>query len=151
MIRGGAAVAALRRIQLDQRGRVRPAVGRARRFGGARGESDRDCDRGKKSFRFHSASVGGKGSFLTGAHGTRVRKSGKLGSSPLWSPTVNPIYKWMGIVLAVGIALMVIEYRFAKKKKEGVTPTDKKRIVGIFWIAISMSLLVGALMLMSGD
>jgi heme/copper-type cytochrome/quinol oxidase subunit 2 len=57
----------------------------------------------------------------------------------------------MGIVLAVGIALMVIEYRFAKKKKEGVTPTDKKRIVGIFWIAISMSLLVGALMLMSGD
>jgi len=62
---------------------------------------------------------------------------------------VNPIYKWMGIVLAVGIALMVIEYRFAKKKKEGVTPTDKKRIVGILWIAVFMSLLVGALMLMS--
>ena len=64
---------------------------------------------------------------------------------------MNPIYKWMGIVLAVGLALMVIEYRFAKKKKEGVTPTDKKRIVGIFWIAIFMSLLVGGLMLMSGD
>jgi putative Mn2+ efflux pump MntP len=64
---------------------------------------------------------------------------------------VNPIYKWMGIVLAVGIALMVIEYRFAKKKKEGVTPTDKQRITGIFWIAIALSLLVGALMLMSGD
>ena len=64
---------------------------------------------------------------------------------------MNPIYKWMGIVLAVGLALMVVEYRFAKKKKEGVTPTDKKRIVGIFWIAISMSLLVGGLMLMSGD
>jgi len=62
---------------------------------------------------------------------------------------VNPIYKWMGIVLAVGVDLMVIEYRFAKKKKEGVTPTDKQRIVGIFWIAIFMSLLVGALMLMS--
>jgi arginine exporter protein ArgO len=64
---------------------------------------------------------------------------------------VNPIYKWMGIVFAVGLALMVIEYRFAKKKKEGVTPTDKRRIMGIFWIAISMSLLVGGLMLMSGD
>ena len=64
---------------------------------------------------------------------------------------MNPIYKWMGIVLAVGIALMVIEYRFAKKKKEGVTPTDKQRITGIFWIAIALSLLVGALMLMSGD
>ncbi len=62
---------------------------------------------------------------------------------------MNPIYKWMGIVLAVGIALMVIEYRFAKKKKEGVTPTDKKRITGIFWIAIFLSLLVGGLMWMS--
>ena len=62
---------------------------------------------------------------------------------------MNPIYKWMGIVLAVGIVLMVVEYRFAKKKKEGVTPTDKQRIVGIFWIAIFMSLLVGALMVMS--
>lgn len=64
---------------------------------------------------------------------------------------MNPIYKWMGIVLAVGIALMVVEYRFAKKKKEGVTPTDKQRITGIFWIAIALSILVGALMLMSGD
>ncbi len=64
---------------------------------------------------------------------------------------MNPIYKWMGIVLAVGIALMVIEYRFAKKKKEGVTPTDKQRITGIFWIAIALSILVGGLMLMSGD
>ena len=64
---------------------------------------------------------------------------------------MNPIYKWMGIVLAVGLALMVVEYRYAKKKKEGVTPTDKQRIFGIFWIAIFMSLLVGGLMLMSGD
>ena len=64
---------------------------------------------------------------------------------------MNPIYKWMGIVLAVGIALMVVEYRFAKKKKEGFTPTDKKRITGIFWIAIFLSLLVGGLMLISGD
>ncbi len=64
---------------------------------------------------------------------------------------MNPIFKWMGIVLAVGIALMVIEYRFAKKKKEGVTPTDKQRVFGIFWIAIFLSLLVGTLMWMSGD
>ena len=64
---------------------------------------------------------------------------------------MNPIYKWMGIVLAVGIALMVVEYRFAKKKKEGFTPTDKQRVVGIFWIAIFLSLLVGGLMLISGD
>jgi len=62
---------------------------------------------------------------------------------------VNPIYKWMGIVFAVGIALMVIEYRFAKKKKEGVTPTDKRRIAGILWITIFIGLLVGALMWLS--
>ena len=64
---------------------------------------------------------------------------------------MNPIYKWMGIVLAAGIALMVIEYRFAKKKKEGVTPTDRKRIVGIFWLTIFFSLLVGAVMWLSPD
>jgi len=62
---------------------------------------------------------------------------------------VNPIYKWMGIVLAVGIALMVVEYRFAKRKKEGFTPTDRQRIMGILWIAISLSLLVGGLMLIA--
>jgi hypothetical protein len=62
---------------------------------------------------------------------------------------VNPIYKWMGIVFAAGIALMVIEYRFAKRKKEGVTPTDTKRVAGIFWITILLSLLVGALMWLS--
>jgi len=62
---------------------------------------------------------------------------------------VNPIYKWMGIVFAAGIALMVFEYRFAKKKKEGVTSTDRKRVAGIFWITIFLSLLVGALMWLS--
>ncbi|HKB73939.1 MAG TPA: hypothetical protein VKC82_06675 [Burkholderiales bacterium] len=62
---------------------------------------------------------------------------------------MNPIYKWMGIVFAAGIALMVFEYRFAKKKKEGVTSTDRKRVAGIFWVTIFLSLLVGALMWLS--
>ena len=62
---------------------------------------------------------------------------------------MNPIYKWMGIVIAVGLALMVIEYRFAKRKKEGFTPTDMQRVTGILWITIFLSLLVGALMWMS--
>jgi hypothetical protein len=55
----------------------------------------------------------------------------------------------MGIVLAVGIALMVVEYRFAKKKKEGFTPTDRIRITGIFWITIFLSCLVGWVMWVS--
>jgi len=63
---------------------------------------------------------------------------------------MDTAYKWMGIVIAIGVALMVIEYRFAKKKKEGFTPTDRGRIVGLFWITISMSLLVGGLIWMSG-
>ena len=62
---------------------------------------------------------------------------------------MNPIYKWMGIIFAAGIALIVIEVQFAKKKKEGFTPTDRKRVAGIFWITIFLSLLVGALMWLS--
>jgi multisubunit Na+/H+ antiporter MnhB subunit len=57
----------------------------------------------------------------------------------------------MGIVIAAGIALMVIEYRWAKKKKEGFTAIDRQRVVGIFWLTIFFSLLVGTLMWLSGD
>ena len=63
---------------------------------------------------------------------------------------MDTAYQWMGIVFAGGIALMVIEYRFATKKKEGFTPTDRGRIVGLFWVTTFMSLLVGALIWMSG-
>jgi len=56
---------------------------------------------------------------------------------------VNTVYKWMAIVFAAGIALMVIEYHLATKKKEGFTPTDRQRIVGLFWLTIFFSLLVG--------
>ena len=63
---------------------------------------------------------------------------------------MNTAYQWMGIVFAGGIVLMVLEYQFAKKKKEGVTPTDKRQILGLFWVTISMSLLVGGLIWMSG-
>lgn len=62
---------------------------------------------------------------------------------------MNTAYKWMGIVIALGVALMVIEYQFAKKKKEGFTPTDKQRILGILWVSILLSLLVGGLIWMA--
>ena len=38
---------------------------------------------------------------------------------------------------------MIVEYRFAKRKKEGYTAVDRKRIVGIFWLTIFFALLVG--------
>jgi hypothetical protein len=62
---------------------------------------------------------------------------------------MNTAYKWMGIVIALGIALMVIEYQFARKKKEGFTPIDKQRILGILWVSIVLSLLVGVLIWMA--
>ena len=62
---------------------------------------------------------------------------------------MNAIVKWMGIIFAIGVALMYIEYRFAKKKKEGVTATDRMRIRGIFWITIFFCALVGGVMWLS--
>lgn len=56
---------------------------------------------------------------------------------------MNTVYKWMAIVFAAGIVLMVIEYRFATKKKEGFTPADRRRILGLLWLTIFFSLLVG--------
>jgi len=59
---------------------------------------------------------------------------------------VKEIYKWMGIVLLLGLALMYIEYRYAKKKKEGFTPIDRQRIMGIFWLTLFFAAMVGGVM-----
>ena len=57
---------------------------------------------------------------------------------------MNPVVQWMGVVLIIGILLMVVEYRFAKKKKEGFVPSDRQRILGILWITIFFMAMVGA-------
>ncbi len=62
---------------------------------------------------------------------------------------MNPIVKWMGIVIAIGAALIYFEYRLAKKKKEGFTPIDRQRILGIAWLTGFFALLVGAAMWLS--
>jgi len=64
---------------------------------------------------------------------------------------VDTIFKWVGVVIAIGVALMVIEYRFAKRKKEGFTPTDRQRVLGILWLTVFFSLLVAGLIWMSPD
>jgi len=56
---------------------------------------------------------------------------------------VNDALKWMLIVSAIGILLMIVEYRFATRKKEGFTAVDRKRIVGILWLTIFFALLIG--------
>jgi arginine exporter protein ArgO len=64
---------------------------------------------------------------------------------------VNTIAKWVGIIFVCGIALMIVEYRVAKKKKEGFTPVDKKRILGILWLTFFFAALVGGIIWMSPD
>ena len=56
---------------------------------------------------------------------------------------MSTVTKWVCIVIAAGIALMVIEYRVAIKKKEGFTPTDKMRILGLLWLTAFFAVLVG--------
>ncbi len=55
------------------------------------------------------------------------------------------MYKWGGITFAVGIALVVIEAVYASKKKEGITRTDRQRIMGLFWLTCGVTVLVAGL------
>jgi hypothetical protein len=58
--------------------------------------------------------------------------------------------KWAAITFGIGMLILFFEYRMAGKKKEGITWTDKQRMIGIFWIAVAMSALVAALIWMAG-
>ncbi len=58
--------------------------------------------------------------------------------------------KWAAITFGIGMLIIWFEYSMAKKKKEGITWSDKQRMIGIFWIAVAMSALVAALIWMAG-
>jgi hypothetical protein len=58
--------------------------------------------------------------------------------------------KWAAITFGIGMLLLFFEYRMAGKKKEGITWTDKQRMVGIFWISVAMAALVAVLIWMAG-
>jgi multisubunit Na+/H+ antiporter MnhB subunit len=57
--------------------------------------------------------------------------------------------KWAGIVFGIGMLIIALEYNMAKKKKEGITWTDKKRFTGIFWVSVAMAALVAGLIWMA--
>jgi hypothetical protein len=57
--------------------------------------------------------------------------------------------KWGIITFSAGIVLMIIEYIYAKRKKEGFVPSDRQRITGIFWLTIFMTALVVGLIWMA--
>jgi hypothetical protein len=64
---------------------------------------------------------------------------------------VSDALKWMGGIALVGFLLMVIEYRFAIKKKEGYTVVDRKRILGILWITVFLAALIGWIVWVAPD
>ncbi|MCC6472924.1 MAG: hypothetical protein IT514_04185 [Burkholderiales bacterium] len=56
---------------------------------------------------------------------------------------------WGSITFAAGIVLIAIEIWQASKKKGGVTPTDKRRIWGIFQVTCVLTLVVAGLIWMA--
>ena len=42
--------------------------------------------------------------------------------------------KWAYLTFGIGILIVVIEYVMASKKKGGVSATDKKSMIGLFWL-----------------
>jgi hypothetical protein len=57
--------------------------------------------------------------------------------------------KWGIITFAIGLGLMAIDWSIASKKKGGVTPTDKLRIGGMFWVTLFATALVVGLIWMA--
>lgn len=57
---------------------------------------------------------------------------------------------WGGVTFGIGILLMLIEYFVMKRKavrvmpsgkkiSDGISPTDRKQLVGLFWSTVVMS------------
>ena len=57
----------------------------------------------------------------------------------------------MGITFGLGVLLALLDYFMAKRKKEGFTPTDRQRVLGILWLSVFFAFLVGGLIWMSPD
>jgi hypothetical protein len=57
--------------------------------------------------------------------------------------------KWAGIVFGCGMLLLAFEYSIASKKKGGITWTDKRRMMGIFWVTCGLAALAASLVYMA--
>lgn len=62
---------------------------------------------------------------------------------------MNTVFKWGLITFGIGMALVVLEIYFAKKKPAGIEPQDKVRIKGIVWLSFFASGLVMLLIWMA--
>ena len=61
---------------------------------------------------------------------------------------MSPEMKYALITFGIGCLIVILEWRMANKKKEGVTWTDKQRMRGILGIAAGMAALVYFIVLM---
>ena len=53
------------------------------------------------------------------------------------------MWKAAGITFGLGLALIVFEWMIARRKKEGVTYTDRQRMFGMLRISVVLAVLVG--------
>jgi hypothetical protein len=51
----------------------------------------------------------------------------------------------MAVTFGAGVVLIVLDYFLSRKKKGGFTFTDRQRLIGIFWLTIFITALVGSL------
>lgn len=60
-----------------------------------------------------------------------------------------PELKYALITFGIGCLIVIMEWNMAKKKKEGVTWTDKQRMRGIIGVAAGIAALVYVIMLLA--
>ena len=58
--------------------------------------------------------------------------------------------EWAAITFGIGMLIILFEWNMARKKKEGITWTDRRRMLGLFWLSVAMSALVAGLIWMAG-
>jgi len=57
--------------------------------------------------------------------------------------------KWAAVTFGIGMLIIFAEWTMARKKKGGITWTDKQRMIGIFWVSVALAALVAGLVYMS--
>jgi len=57
--------------------------------------------------------------------------------------------KWAAVTFGIGMLIILAEWNMARKKKGGITWTDKQRMIGIFWISVALAGLVAGLIYLS--
>ena len=61
------------------------------------------------------------------------------------------MFKWGAIAFAAGIVLIIFDISISRKKKEGFTESDKRRVIGLVWVTSLISALVMAMIWMFPD